>query len=116
MGKGWSRNYTAKGEEYLNWGKIKLRGLTSTDFPLMLRIVGWAYLIISVVGGIYLIANSKISGSSYNEFIPASTNYVYIALGISGIITGLVGCLIFIALARMFEQNILILQYSKKKK
>jgi len=106
------RNYKVEGDF---GGYTKYDRLISIGFPLSLRVAGWFYLIVSVAGGIYLISNTKISGS-YFDNIPESTNYVYQAFGVTGIITGIIVFLILIALARIFEQNVLILQRTKKKK
>jgi hypothetical protein len=84
--------------------------LVSSHLAILLRVVGWIYFLLSLVGGIYLIANAKQFLYSSFEYV---VNYYYMALGIVGIFSSLIVLLICVGIARIIEQNIFIINSKK---
>ena len=84
--------------------------LVSAHLAILLRVVGWIYFLLSLVGGIYLISNAKQFLYSSFEYV---INYYYMALGIVGIFSSLIVLLICVGIARIIEQNIFIINRKK---
>ena len=94
----------------------KLKALQSVSLAGGLKFIGWLYLLISLIGGIVLIAKSKVTHieSLYTMEYSTSINYAYRALGIMGIITSLIVLLVCLGIAKIIQQNAYLLKLNGK--
>lgn len=77
------------------------------QLPQGLRIAGWAYFILNVIGAIYLFANATVDIPGQGDPV---ANYLYIVLALSLIFTGTIILLLCMGIARIIEQNVYMIR------
>ena len=98
--------------------KLHFEKLQSDRIAYLLKIAGWIYFGLSLIGGVILILSASEQIYVSNGFYSAGKyverfNTAYLAFGIVGILSSIIILLICLGLALIIEQNIMLIQKKK---